>query len=745
MTKDTTKLQVQPKLPGKEWWRGYPVAIALTLTAILVRWSLGKVFNDLPDYFTFYPAVFATALIGGTRAGLLATILSVAAIDYLFLEPVGKWTIASVGEGVGMALFVAFNVATSIFAGRFRIKSKALQESEARLQIAHQAAHIGAFVFDLKTGVNTWTPELQAMYGLKPGEFAGTQSAWEQLVHPEDRVRALAVVDRAFRTLQPEEGEWRVVWPDGSIHWIIGRFQVFKDHTGKPRRLAGINIDLTERKQVEDAVHESARRFRALVTASSHAIFRMTPDWGEMHQLRGRDFVTDIYEPGRRWVDKIPAEDRERVLAAIDEAIRTKSVFDLEHRVRRLDGTPGWAASRAVPLLDADGKIIEWLGTATDITTRKEAEEAVRQSEERFRTMANAIPQLAWIAQADGSIFWFNRRWYDYTNTTPEQMKGWGWQSVHDTRILPTVLERWRHSIATGEPFEMEFPLRGADGQFRTFLARTMPLKSADGKVSLWFGTNTDITAQKQAQESLREAMAELEHMSYSMVHDMRAPLRAMQSFAELLQNECAEQQPPTMDYLRRIRESARRLDQLITDALNYNKVVRENLPITPVDLGGLLRGMVQTYPNLNPPAVEIRLEFSELMILGNRSLLTQCFGNLLDNAVKFVARDVKPCIRVWAEPATINHQPATAIYIQDNGIGIPKFGRENIFRMFHRMHSGNEYPGTGIGLTIVRKAVERMNGHITFESEPGHGTRFCVALPCPVEVKAHAPAMIPA
>jgi PAS domain S-box-containing protein len=106
----------------------------------------------------------------------------------------------------------------------------------------------------------------------------------------------------------------------------------------------------------------------------------------------------------------------------------------------------------------------------TEIDERKQAEEALRHSEERFRTMANAIPQLAWIAKSDGYIFWYNQRWYDYTGATPEQMEGWGWQSVHDPEELPQVLERWKASIATGLPFDMVFPLRGADGQFRPFL-----------------------------------------------------------------------------------------------------------------------------------------------------------------------------------------------------------------------------------------------------------------------------------
>jgi PAS domain S-box-containing protein len=142
---------------------------------------------------------------------------------------------------------------------------------------------------------------------------------------------------------------------------------------------------------------------------------------------------------------------------------------------------------------------------------RLSRQEALRESEEQFRILADAIPQLCWMANPDGGIFWYNQRWYGYTGATPEQMEGWGWQSVHDPEMLPRVLEQWKASIATGEPFEMVFPLRGADGVFRPFLTRVMPVKGAQGEVVRWFGTNTDITAQKLAEEALRSSQAKLQ------------------------------------------------------------------------------------------------------------------------------------------------------------------------------------------------------------------------------------------
>jgi PAS domain S-box-containing protein len=158
------------------------------------------------------------------------------------------------------------------------------------------------------------------------------------------------------------------------------------------------------------------------------------------------------------------------------------------------------------PVRDGCGRIIGAAKIARAIGGRKRAEEALHESEERFRTLADAIPQLAWMANADGWIYWYNRRWYEYTGTSPEQMEGWGWKGVHDLETLSGVLERWERSITTGEPFEMVFPLRGANGLFRPFLTRVHPLKNAKGRVVQWFGTNTDVEELKRAEAALRES-----------------------------------------------------------------------------------------------------------------------------------------------------------------------------------------------------------------------------------------------
>lgn len=385
-----------------------------------------------------------------------------------------------------------------------------------------------------------------------------------------------------------------------------------------------------------------------------------------------------------------------------------------------------------------------------DLMTEQERQRReIRESERQFRALADTIPNLAWQANGDGYITWYNRQWYEYTGTTPEQMAGWGWQSVHDPEMLPRVLERWRGAIADSEPFEMEFPLRGADGRYRWFLTRVVPVKDAEGRVARWFGTNTDVTTRKTFEEELerlvaertaklQELVGELEHFSYSITHDMRAPLRAMMAFGQMLEELCADSpNPEQKDFARRIGVAAKRMDLLITDALNYSTAVRSEMPLAPVDVGRLLRGMVDTYPELQNARRGIRVEPDLPLVMGNVAGLTQCFSNLLENAVKFAQPGKTPEIQVRAQVLDRGRQADgqlakcggewVRIWVEDKGIGISKTMLPRIFDMFAR--GASRQAGTGIGLALVRKVVSRMGGRVGVESEEGKGSRFWLDL----------------
>ena len=224
----------------------------------------------------------------------------------------------------------------------------------------------------------------------------------------------------------------------------------------------------------------------------------------------------------------------------------------------------------------------------------------------------------------------------------------------------------------------------------------------------------------------LRETIAQLEAFSYSISHDMRGPLRAMQQYSQiLLEDYQSELKPDAMEFLARIARGAHRLDRLIQDVLTYSRVARVAMPIVTVDLDKLVRDIVQQYPAFQPPESDVQVVKPLPRVLGNEASLTQCISNLIANAVKFVKPGERPVVRVY--PGNVNG--SVQICFSDNGIGIAPEDQERIFNIFERIHHDREYDGTGIGLAIVKKTVERMGGDVGVESRVGQGSTFWIKL----------------
>ncbi|HEX2865332.1 MAG TPA: PAS domain-containing protein, partial [Deinococcales bacterium] len=212
---------------------------------------------------------------------------------------------------------------------------------------------------------------------------------------------------------------------------------------------------------------------------------------------------------GDGWLGAFHPDDRAALADRWREARAAGGSWRVEARLKMLDGEARWVEGRLEPHYRA-GRLAGLTCVFVDVDARRRLEANLRDAEGAWRQVINSIAQLAWMAEPDGSIFWYNSRWFEYTGTTPEQMLGWGWQSVHDPRELPRVLAEWREVIAEGRPLEMTFPLRGADGAYRPFLTRAIPVKDEAGQVLRWFGTNTEVTGLQQLQEERERLLATL-------------------------------------------------------------------------------------------------------------------------------------------------------------------------------------------------------------------------------------------
>jgi PAS domain S-box-containing protein len=394
---------------------------------------------------------------------------------------------------------------------------------------------------------------------------------------------------------------------------------------------------------------------------------------------------------------------------------------------------------------DASGAVLYYEGTSQDITKR-------RKAEAQLATLAHAIEstsEMICITDLDDRFTFVNRAFAVAYGYAPEEILGKTpdilFSPKNSPELMSEILAGTRAGGWRGEVID-----RRKDGtDFPVFLA-TSQVRDQTGRIVGLMGVAQDITTRKQTEAALQEAqaklkahadeleilvegrtaklremVAELHHVSYALMHDMRAPLRAMAGFADMLTRLEENYNPAeAREHARRIAVAAARLDNLVKDALNYTKILHQQLPIEPVDLSRLLRGLIESYPNLHPDTAEIRLEEPLPVVLGSESLLTQCFSNLLGNAVKFVAPGARPRILVRAEPV---RDQSVRIWVEDNGVGIPDSVRHRLFGMFQRFNT--DYEGTGIGLAIVRKVTEQMGGSVGVESEVGKGSRFWVQL----------------
>lgn len=511
--------------------------------------------------------------------------------------------------------------------------------------------------------------------------------------------------------------------------------------------------DVTERKAAEQAARTSNARFEAIINHSpvgtyvldaqlqfQHVNAKALPVFGEASPVgRGlaetlRDLLPETrvqelvarfrhtLETGEPFLQKGFSETR--------KDLGTEEYYDWEiHRITLPDGQQGVACY------------------FTDIKEHVVAQEALRRSEEDLLALANSIPQLAWMAGPDGSIFWYNRGWFDYTGTTLEGMQGWGWQSVHDPEILPSVMERWTASIRTCKPFEMEFPLRGADGIFRWFLTRVNPVLDAEGRVVRWFGTNTDVdrvkhaeadrerllASEKEARERAERETRMKDEFLATLSHELRTPLNAILGWATILGGSLkAEEVTEAAEVIER---NARAQAQIIEDLLDMSRIIsgKVRLDVQRVELIPIIESALES---VKPMADGREIRLTSVLdphvgqISADPGRLQQVLWNLLTNALKFTPKGG----RVHVALGRVNSH--LEISVSDSGQGMETDFLPHAFDRFRQADATTtrQHRGLGLGLSIVKTLIELHGGTVSAESPgPGQGSTFYLCLPAAV------------
>jgi PAS domain S-box-containing protein len=450
---------------------------------------------------------------------------------------------------------------------------------------------------------------------------------------------------------------------------------------------------------------------------------------------------------GSGWSAAFHPDDKASSLASWKQAIETQASYEAEHRLRAADGCYRWFLTQAIPRRDQLGVIVCWLGICTSIDEQKKAQEEARHSEERFRLLAEAIPQKVWITDHHGSVRYLNQCWFDYTGLTYEQANGWGWlQAVHPAdRQAGTAY--WARTVEQGGQVKIEQRLRqGFDGAFRWHLVRGIPLRDETGAIVQWIGTATDVDDQRRQTElldrlvlertsELRRSNRQLEEFASLAAHDLQEPLRKIQAFADRLQAKCGHSlSKQGKEYLQRILNSATRMRNLIIDVLKFSYISANTQTFVPVNLEAAAREVISDLEGLIQQTSGT-VEVGPLPTIHADPLqIRRLLQNLIGNGLKFQHPDRSPVVKLSARalpiPEIAPSQTWYEIAVADNGIGFEDIHLDRIFQMFQRLHGSKEYEGTGIGLAICRKIVERHQGRITARSTPGQGATFLVTLP---------------
>lgn len=575
---------------------------------------------------------------------------------------------------------------------------------------------------------------------LRPGE--SYQDAWQRAWHPDD---APAMHERSANAIKSGASgysqEFRCFDMHGEERWLLEDVSIEPEGPGR-WYLVGVCTDITERKRALEALRQSEERFRVAVQSASHLVCDWDIATGAMEWFGNVDAILG-YPPGefprtvQAWEQAIHPDDRARVMSAMRHHLRTGAPYAEEYQIRRTDGSYLYWVDRGTALRGADGTPVRWIGVRTDITDRREVEEALAHERDLLYALMDNLPDT----------IYFKDTYCRFTRVNAAQARVLGLRHPDDAvgktdhdfftkEHADAAYEDEQRVMRTGEPLlDKVEKIRRADGRYLWVSATKVPIRDKRGQVIGLVGTSRDITERKLAEEelarqadALARSNAELEQFAYVASHDLQEPLRMVASYVQLLARRYkGKLDADADDFIAYAVDGATRMQQLINDLLAYSRVTTKGREFAPSDCNAALDTAIA---NLRAAIEEsgATVEREPLpTVMADSFQLVQLFQNLIGNAIRYRS-EAPPLVRVTAE----GKNEEWLFRVKDNGIGIDPQYSDRIFLMFQRLHSKTEYPGTGIGLAICKRIVERHGGRIWVESELGKGSVFCFTIPKP-------------
>lgn len=648
---------------------------------------------------------------------------------------------------------VALTVASRDVTGWRRALAE-LEKSQEHLRYALLAGTTGTWEWDLVTNNVTWSEAVESLFGLEPGAFEGTYEAYRKLLHPDDVEKVSKVVEQTFKHDVPLYVEHRCIFPDGSVHWLCGRGKMYRDDAGKPQRMIGTITDITQRRRAQETLRQS----EFLLSKSQEIAHIGSYSWDvpsnkyawsdEMYRIFGLSRETFDGSPESVIENAVHPDDREKLYQGQVKILQDKKPQPMEFRIVRPDGSIRYVNGNGYLNFDKNGDVTGMIGTVQDITDnvmvqqelekhRQHLEDLVAERTEEIREQALILEQIhdsVVATDLDGMVTSWNRGAERMFGYTADEAVGRHISFIYPEDDRQMIVENIITSLKENHQHETEVRVcHKSGGIFYVLLSLSMR-QNICGEVIGMIGYSIDITARKSAEQevlrhkrALEAANKELEAFSYSVSHDLRAPLRAIDGFSATVVSDYYDLlDTDGKEHLNRIRANTQRMATLIDDMLQLSRVSRHVIEKTPINLSQLANDVAQKY-QYEYPERNIHFEVEEEMHAeGDASLMRIVLDNLIGNAWKYTSTMEQPKILFRRQ----QHNGAAVFCIQDNGVGFDMRYANKLFGAFQRLHHSNEFPGNGIGLATVSRIIGRHGGKIWAESKINEGASFFFTLP---------------
>ena len=666
-----------------------------------------------------------------------------------------------------------------------------LKENQERLSLAVQASNIGFFDYNMLTGAVLFSPEWKRQIGYAVDEIRNDREEWESRVHPDDFADTLDRVNACIKGLTSNyEAEFHLRHKDGSYRRILARARVINNTEGKPERMVGCHVDITQQEQNQEAVLASERRFRGLAESSQDYIMLYDREYRHVYEnpaaLRVSGMSADqiIGKTHREagFGDKLSEMWEAEIRQVFFSAATTQRLFEWEGAEGKM-----FLDWRLSPVFGPDGQVELVLGISRDITALKQMEAqreaalvALRASETKYRIVADNTYDWEYWRDEQNRFIYCSPSCKQTTGYDPAEFMSD--PTLLQKIVLPEdrpIFDQHRCASAEGENGQVEFRIVWPDGSIHWLSHVCLPVTNNEGQFLGTRGSNRDITSRKRAEEVVNAAQAELqqslktaeksrqallsmiedqkvaeeqirrlndeleqrvidrtaqletanqelEAFAYSVSHDLRAPLRAMDGFSVALLNGYSDNlDEQGRHYLDRVQEASRRMSQLINDLLNLSRVTRRELSRQNVDLSELAHEVSRELRSPNTGRL-VNFDIAPgLTAQADPHLMKIVLENLMGNAYKFTSKRAEAHIHFGAE----QRDGERLYYVRDNGVGFDMEYASKLFAPFQRLHGMQEYPGTGIGLVTVQRIIHRHGGRIWPEADVDQGATFYFTL----------------